>query len=368
MANDMYQIKDKRVLMIDNSNCFHIAIKGSTFVGMKLKSWAYSPFIEEMNRMGERSIPFVFIVDYEKSEGFIQPIAGLDSSSDLQLSIKGRYESTYSLVTDTERDDNITFSSQVESLESYAQRFEIIQNGLQNGDSFLANLTLRTPISTQLSLLDIFQRTQATYKVYLKDRFVCFSPECFFTIDSTGKIATFPMKGTIDATIPNAEEKIINDPKELAEHATIVDLMRNDLSQIADNVRVEKFRYIDHIITNKGELLQVSSAICGNLEKGWTSRIGTILDTMLPAGSICGAPKKATVELIQRAEGCLPRKFYTGVCGHFDGKTLNTGVMIRFVEQSENGQLYYRSGGGITINSQKEKEYKEVVEKIYLPL
>ena len=59
------------------------------------------------------------------------------------------------------------------------------------------------------------------------------------------------MKGTIDSRVPDAEMQILNDPKESAEHATIVDLIRNDLSKIANNVHVPRYRYIDKIITNK---------------------------------------------------------------------------------------------------------------------
>ena len=64
------------------------------------------------------------------------------------------------------------------------------------------------------------------------------------------------MKGTIDAGIPGAEELILNDQKEMAEHVTIVDLIRNDLSQIANKVIVSNFRYIDEIKTNQKHLLQ----------------------------------------------------------------------------------------------------------------
>jgi para-aminobenzoate synthetase component 1 len=60
------------------------------------------------------------------------------------------------------------------------------------------------------------------------------------------------------------------------------------------------------------------------------------------------------------------RGFYTGICGHFNGETLDTGVMIRFIKR-ENNQLYYCSGGGITSFSDPEKEYQEMVDKIYLP-
>src|SRR5665811_1645148 len=120
-----------------------------------------------------------------------------------------------------------------------------------------------------------------SYKIYLKDEFVCFSPEPFVKIEN-GKIYSFPMKGTIDADFENAEEQILNDSKEIAEHNTIVDLIRNDLRLVAENVRVDRFRYLSHIQTNQKNLLQVSSQISGELPKNYTEIIGDIIFKILP--------------------------------------------------------------------------------------
>jgi para-aminobenzoate synthetase component 1 len=91
-----------------------------------------------------------------------------------------------------------------------------------------------------------------------------------------------------------------------------------------------------------------------------------MLIRLLPAGSISGAPKRKTVEIIQEAEG-EERGFYTGVAGLFDGRNLDSGVLIRYIEKV-NGNLFYRSGGGITTQSVKEKEYQEVIDKVYVPI
>lgn len=90
----------------------------------------------------------------------------------------------------------------------------------------------------------------------------------------------------------------MSDKKEAAEHATIVDLIRNDLSRVAEHVRVDKYRYIDVLHTNKGNILQASSEISGKLPTDYQKHIGNILDAMLPAGSITGAPKDKTMEII----------------------------------------------------------------------
>ena len=90
-----------------------------------------------------------------------------------------------------------------------------------------------------------------------------------------------------------------------------------------------------------------------------------MLLAMLPAGSVSGAPKRKTLEIIREAEG-YHRGFYTGVMGLFDGKNIDSGVMIRFVEQTPQG-LVYKSGGGITSQSNCEEEYNELIDKIYVP-
>ena len=106
------------------------------------------------------------------------------------------------------------------------------------------------------------------------------------------KIYTYPMKGTIDASQPNAKANLLKDEKEQREHYTIVDLMRNDLAMVAKNIKVSRFRYIDSIYTEQGEILQTSSEIYGELEDNWQNKIGSILAALLPAGSISGAPKE----------------------------------------------------------------------------
>ena len=174
------------------------------------------------------------------------------------------------------------------------------------------------------------------------------------------------MKGTIDASIPNAEQIILNDYKETAEHNTIVDLLRNDLSIISEKVRVNRFRYIDQIKTNQKDILQVSSEITGRLQPEIKENLGDIIFGMLPAGSISGAPKSATLDIIRRAEG-EPRGYYTGIFGYFDGNTFDSAVMIRFIEERDS-QYYFRSGGGITVYSDCASEYEEVISKIYLPI
>jgi para-aminobenzoate synthetase component 1 len=173
------------------------------------------------------------------------------------------------------------------------------------------------------------------------------------------------MKGTISAQLPDAEQVLLNNQKELAEHYTIVDLLRNDIGMVSEEVRVERFRYIDTIHTLNGQLLQTSSHINGVLPQNWQQELGNILLKLLPAGSISGAPKRRTLEIISEAE-TDDRGFYTGVMGIFDGEALHSAVMIRFIEQRGEA-LFFRAGGGITVNSRYEEEYNELLQKVVLP-
>jgi para-aminobenzoate synthetase component 1 len=151
----------------------------------------------------------------------------------------------------------------------------------------------------------------------------------------------------------------------MAEHIMVVDLLRNDLSMVATNVKVEEFRYITKIEAGEKKLLHISSHISGEVGNDWHSKIGDILKLLLPAGSISGTPKKSTLEIIQRVEG-YERGYFSGVFGVYDGETLSSAVMIRFVQKTKEGYMY-KSGGGITLDSEARREYNELLDKVYLP-
>ncbi|NLN13588.1 MAG: aminodeoxychorismate synthase component I, partial [Arcobacter skirrowii] len=105
--------------------------------------------------------------------------------------------------------------------------------------------------------------------------------------------------------------------------------------------------------------------ISGNLDDNWSDNLGDILLALLPAGSITGTPKKSTIDILKKVEN-YNRGFYTGIFGVFDGKNLQSFVLIRFIEKID-GEFFYKSGGGITSDSRVEDEYKELIDKIYLP-
>jgi para-aminobenzoate synthetase component 1 len=112
-------------------------------------------------------------------------------------------------------------------------------------------------------------------------------------------------------------------------------------------------------------LLQVSSEISGVLPEDYQNKIGDLLFGMLPAGSVTGAPKLQTLQIIRESEN-YERGYYTGVFGIFDGEDLDSAVMIRFIEKTDSGMVF-KSGGGITALSEAQTEYQEMIDKVYLP-
>lgn len=317
--------------------------------------------IDQMNTYGRQRQPFLFLLDFD---GRMPLVLRPDewAAHDVQFDFTG--EPVASAPRSPVRRP-VSFQKYPISFEQYCIGFDYVVQNIRLGNSFLVNLSAQTPIETNLTLPELYTHTAARYKVRLADRFVCFSPESFVQIHGN-RLASFPMKGTISAQVPNAQATILADAKEAAEHATIVDLIRNDLSQIALKVWVERYRYLDRLETSGGGLWQVSSEIAALLPNNWPDQMGSLLASLLPAGSISGAPKPKTVDIIRKAEG-YERGYYTGICGYFDGANLDSGVMIRFIEAS-GGQLVFKSGGGITARSDARSEYQEMIQKVYLPI
>lgn len=314
-----------------------------------------------MNELCESKIPFFFICDFLCNQIEVIPLENLSDenvfcSNPLFINISEEIN------TDNKK---LEWKKFPVSIEEYSQQFNKVKSETQNGNTYLLNLTCSTKVETNFTLKELFNAGKAKYKLLYKDEFVHFSPEPFIKIENE-KIYSFPMKGTIDADLQEADKIILGNEKELNEQFTIVDLIRNDLSIVAKNVRVDDFRFVEKIHTNQKNLLSISSKISGEIRENFKNKIGSILSVLLPAGSICGAPKAKTVEIILNTE-THERSHYTGIWGIFDGKDLDSCVIIRYLEKTENG-FVFKSGGGITSMSDLETEYKEMIDKVYVPI
>ena len=315
--------------------------------------------IESVNQLAADQTPFLLITDFKCENNEVIPVADVDPGQILyDINSKRNFN-------EEEKDDQqFSLKKTPISYDEYKSAFQQVHQEISAGNTYLLNLTFPTAVTCSADLKTLFFASQAKYKLWYCDRFIFFSPEKFIQIID-GKISCHPMKGTIDADLPDAAEKILASAKEMAEHATIVDLIRNDLSIYADEVSVEKFRYIDEIRTNEKHLLQVSSKVVGHLRDKSLAHLGDIIFSLLPAGSICGAPKKKTLEIIEAVEN-YNRGYYTGIVGYFDGKNFDSGVMIRFIEQFDD-RMVYKSGGGIHFLSNPKEEYLEMLDKVYVP-
>lgn len=311
-------------------------------------------FIKTLNSHGQLRKPIFFAIDFDGKEWFVENENVLFKLQDKQnYAIEKKIKSLHVKV-----EKYIDFSQ-------YKTAFDSVQDNIKAGNTYLLNLTFPTILQEDLDLESIFYASDAPFKLLYKDRFLCFSPERFVQIQGN-TISTYPMKGTIDADIHDAKEKILANMKEKAEHVMVVDLLRNDIGIVAKEVHVKRFRYVQNINAGERNLLQVSSEICATLDENWHDNLGDIIAKMLPAGSITGTPKKKTVQIIKDLES-YKRGFFTGVFGYYDGKNFDSAVMIRFIEKTSNGYVY-KSGGGITCDSDALQEYQEMKDKVYVPL
>jgi para-aminobenzoate synthetase component I len=315
--------------------------------------------IDKINHFAGRNEAFLFAIDSAGENGFVISPQEADNIG-IQYDIEGRKNRAKIKAAEP-----LNFKFYPVSFPIYEKAFNKVLFHLKRGDTYLLNLTFPTDLEINIPLDHIFAASHAPFKLFVPGCFVVFSPEVFVRIGNSG-ISSFPMKGTIDALLPDAAQQLMESRKELFEHNTIVDLIRNDLSMVSTNVKVARFRYLERIHTNRGDLLQMSSEISGDLPPDYLQRLGEVLFTLLPAGSVTGAPKEKTVEIIRATEK-YDRGFYTGIFGFFDGQSLTSAVSIRFIEQTPEG-LVFKSGGGITALSDAESEYQEMVKKVYVPV
>lgn len=314
-----------------------------------------------MNQWGKEQIPFVFLIDFECKKPMVWKWD--DAESIFQFKFDGVTNQKKGNANNFIKNNiDFKFDKLPISFDAYKIKFDQIKKEIEIGNSFLINLTAKTKLKLKYSISEIFNHVNAKYTCYLKNEFVCFSPETFVKIKD-GKIYSYPMKGTIDASIPDAKNIILQDEKEISEHATMVDLIRNDLSRVSNNVKVNRYRYYEEIETQDRNLGQVSSEIMGELVNNYNEKLGDIIFDLLPAGSISGAPKQKTAQIIAAVES-EERGYYTGIAGYYDGTTLDSTVLIRYLQNDG----YYRSGGGITCNSNVHSEYHEMIDKVYVPI
>jgi len=253
------------------------------------------------------------------------------------------------------------------SEEEYASCIKKIKNYLEEGLSYQVNFTFKVNFNFQGSVLDFYlalRRAQPTSYMALintGDNFILsLSPELFFRIKKS-KIFSRPMKGTISRGLTFLDDRenkkhLKTDKKIRAENLMIVDLLRNDLGRIAKKVWVPKLFAVEQYRT----LNQMTSTISATLKEN--IKIKDIFTALFPCGSVTGAPKIKTMQIIKTLEK-EPRGIYTGAIGYISPKKgACFNVAIRTVALSgKKGEMGI--GGGIVYDSIEKCEYREALLK-----
>ena len=255
------------------------------------------------------------------------------------------------------------------SEEDFCATVHRIKEYIQAGDTYQVNLTDRVNTEFDTSSDEIFAdlsgRQPVPYSAFLNvdgSPILSLSPELFFRVNK-GRIVTRPMKGTMPRGLDSVEDvatalRLQNDEKNRAEHVMIVDLLRNDLGRICimGSIRVEDLFSVEKYKT----LYQMTSTVSGTLR----AEIGyyEIFKSMFPSGSVTGAPKIRTMQIIHELEH-RPRGIYTGAIGFIaPDRSSVFNVAIRTLVL-KNGQASMGVGGGIVVDSDPMDEYRECLLK-----
>lgn len=255
------------------------------------------------------------------------------------------------------------------SKEEYCEKVEKIRHYIHEGDIF--QLVFSNPMKARYegSLLDTYRVLRTTnpspYMFYFSGDDVEIagaSPETLVKVED-GVIRTFPLAGTrprgkTDEEDRELEEGLLKDPKERAEHNMLVDLGRNDLGRLCQfgTVEVEKYMCIEKY----SHVMHIGSEVKGQLRKD--KQAIDAVDSVLPAGTLSGAPKFRACQLISELEHDK-RGIYGGAIGYVDFTgNLDVCIAIRLAYK-RNGKLFVRSGAGIVADSVPEKEYQECINK-----
>jgi para-aminobenzoate synthetase/4-amino-4-deoxychorismate lyase len=251
------------------------------------------------------------------------------------------------------------------SEDEYCARVERIKDYILAGDTYQVNFTDSIDAQTSVSAAAVFATLSlcqpVAYSAFLNvagHNILSFSPELFFRIED-GRIVTRPMKGTMPRGRDSIEDieaaaRLQNDEKNRAEHVMIVDLLRNDLGRICTmgSVQVEDIFSVEKYST----LFQMTSTIVGTLRPG----LGyyDIFKSLFPGGSITGAPKIRTMQIIRELEQ-RPREVYTGAIGFIaPDRSSIFNIAIRTLIL-KNGRVRMGVGGGIVADSLPLDEYRE---------
>ncbi len=269
----------------------------------------------------------------------------------------------------TEKQKQISYHF-AKNKKQYLDAIQQCKKLLYDGESYEICLTNEITVDVHVDYLELYKELRkinpAPYSAYLRfgdTAIVSSSPEQFLRVDTKGTITTKPIKGTVKRGITKEEDAkakkyLETDTKMKAENLMIVDLLRNDLGKICEigSVTVPKLMRVESFAT----MHQLVSTIQGKLRND-VSLIDAIKATF-PGGSMTGAPKKRTMEILDKIEG-KARGIYSGILGFMSlNGTMEMSMVIRTIVATPN-KLVIGVGGAITVDSDPMKEYEEMVLK-----
>ncbi len=255
--------------------------------------------------------------------------------------------------------------------QTFCENIDNIHGEIRKGETYQVNYTFNITGKTYGSTMGLYkrlrQRQRCRYGALIcceGNRILSFSPELFLSKTGTN-ILTKPMKGTMSSRESSAQE-LKNDKKNRAENVMIVDLLRNDLSRISKIGSVKTPQLFE--VEKVGDILQMTSSVTSEIFPPVT--ITDLLRATFPCGSITGAPKKSTMDIISKLEHS-GRGMYCGSLGWFDAVTsgakgladFTLNVAIRTVEIDSKNNFSFGVGSGVTIDSNSQIEWNECLLK-----
>lgn len=252
----------------------------------------------------------------------------------------------------------------------YKRAIDKIKRQIAKGNTYQVNYTYDWLLGSEVPGFDLYRsilpKQTTPYNAYIKNKWeeiLSFSPELFFELNGN-VIRTKPMKGTVKRGVDKKEddkniEFLKNDIKNRAENVMIVDLLRNDLGKIAKtgSVKVDKLFEIE---THK-TVHQMTSEIRAEIKENTT--LYEIFEAIFPCGSVTGAPKISTMDIIDKIESGN-RRVYCGAIGLISPAKCIFSVPIRILQRENGEKLYkYRVGGAVVWDSTAKEEWAETLTK-----
>ena len=253
--------------------------------------------------------------------------------------------------------------------EAYCEIVEKTKGYIREGDIFQAVPSNRLTAEMEGSLFNTYRvlRTinPSPYMYYIACddlEIAGASPETLVKLQD-GELSTFPIAGTsprgrTSEEDDELEERLLKDPKELAEHNMLVDLGRNDLGRVSRYGSVKVQEYLK--VQKYSHVMHITSVVTGQLRENMDQL--DAVTAVLPAGTLSGAPKIRACEIINELEG-IRRGIYGGAIGYIDFTgNMDVCIAIRTAVKKD-GRVYVQSGGGVVADSDPEKEYQESINK-----